>query len=191
MFWFSEQVNMSTTPKLIILDRDGIINQDSLHYIKSPAEFILLPDSTHAIARLNAAGYRVAVATNQSGVARGLYDLTQLNAIHDKMLAGVQAAGGRIDVIEYCPHLPDSGCPCRKPKAGLLLNIAKRLDCSLIGVPFVGDRVSDIQAAEAVGAKPIMVLSSMTDKTVLAKYPHVPVYSSLANYVSSILDSVA
>lgn len=182
---------MTTNARLIILDRDGIINQDSLDYIKSPAEFILLPDSAHAIARLTAAGYRVAVATNQSGIARGLYDQAQLTAIHEKMLTGVNAAGGRIDAIEYCPHMPDSGCPCRKPQPGLLLNIAKRLGCSLMDVPFVGDRVSDIQAAKAVGAKPILVLSSMTDKTVSALYPHVPVYHSLADYVSSLLDNKA
>ena len=180
---------MTTDSKLIILDRDGIINQDSLHYIKSPDEFILLPDSVQAIARLNAAGYRVAVATNQSGIARGLYDVAQLTAIHDKMLAGVHAAGGHIDAIEYCPHMPDSGCPCRKPKPGLLLNIAKRLDCSLMNVPFVGDRVSDIQAAEAVGAKPIMVLSSMTNNLALADFPYVPVFNSLADYVDDLLAS--
>ena len=180
---------MTTNAKLIILDRDGIINQDSLHYIKSPDEFILLPTSAHAIARLNVAGYRIAVATNQSGVARGLYDLAQLAAIHEKMLAGVKAAGGHIDVVEYCPHMPDSGCPCRKPRAGLLINIAKRLDCSLLNVPFVGDRVSDIQAAETVGAKPIMVLSSMTDAAALAAYPHVPVFDSLADYVNDLLSS--
>ena len=175
--------------KLIILDRDGIINQDSLQYIKSPDEFILFPDSAHAIARLNRAGYRVAVATNQSGVARGLYSEMQLKAIHDKMLAGIQLAGGRIDAIEYCPHMPDSGCACRKPKPGLLHNIAKRFDCSLENVPFVGDRVSDIQAAEAAGAMPIMVPSSMTNRDALIAYPHVPVYSSLANYVDYLLAS--
>ena len=177
---------MSTSP-LIILDRDGIINEDSLNYIKSPDEFILLPSSAQAIARLNAAGYRVAVATNQSGIARGLYTAAQLDAIHAKMLAGIQAVGGRIDAIEYCPHMPDSGCPCRKPKPALLHNIAKRLDCSLINTPFVGDRVSDIQAAEAVGAQPILVLSSMTDQEALAPYGYVPVFSSLAEYVDALL----
>lgn len=180
---------MTTDFKLIILDRDGIINQDSLEYIKSPDEFILLPASADAIARLNAAGYRVAVATNQSGVARGLYSLADLAAIHEKMRHGVAAAGGHIDVIEYCPHMPDSGCSCRKPKPGLLERIAKRFDCSLINVPFVGDRLSDIQAAELVGAKPIMVLSSMTDQVALAAYPHVPVFHSLADYVDSLLAS--
>lgn len=173
--------------QLIILDRDGIINQDSLQYIKSPDEFVLLPGSVQAIARLSTAGYRVAVATNQSGVARGLYDEAQLTAIHAKMIAAVQAVGGVIDVIEYCPHMPDSGCLCRKPKPGLLHNIAKRYDCSLTNVPFVGDRVSDIQTAIAAGAKPIMVLSSMTDKIGLAMYPDVPVYHSLSDYIDDLL----
>ena len=178
---------MTIDQKLIILDRDGIINQDSLDYIKSPDEFVLLPFSAQAIARLNAAGYRIAVATNQSGVARGLYTIDQLTAIHDKMRRCVEEVGGHIDLIEYCAHMPDSGCSCRKPKPGLLKNIANRLNCSLINVPFVGDRVSDIQAAEAVGAKPIMVLSNMTDRVALAAYPHVPVFNSLADYVNQLL----
>lgn len=177
-----------TASKLIILDRDGIINQDSLHYIKSPDEFIMFADSAQAIARLTAAGYRVAVATNQSGVSRGLYDEAQLAAIHEKMCASVLAAGGRIDVVEYCPHMPDSGCPCRKPKPGLLLKIARHFDCSLTNVPFVGDRVTDIKAAEAAGAIPIMVLSSMTNQVTLVNYPQVPVYESLAAYVDDLLN---
>ncbi len=177
----------SSMTKLIILDRDGIINQDSLHYIKSPDEFIVFPSSMHAIARLTTAGYRVAVATNQSGIARGYYDDVILAAIHEKMLAGVHEAGGHIDAVMYCPHMPDAGCPCRKPRPGLLYMIAERFNCSLINVPFVGDRVSDIQAAEAAGAKPIMVLSSMTCHVDLKDYPNVPVYGSLADYVDELL----
>ncbi len=173
--------------KLIILDRDGIINQDSQGYIKSPDEFILFPDSAQAIARLNAADYRVAVATNQSGVSRGLYDEAQLAAIHDKMRVSVRAVGGCIDWVVYCSHMPDSGCLCRKPKPGLLFNIAKHFHCSLKHVPFVGDRVTDIMAAEAAGATPIMVLSSMTNSATLIDYPHVPVYESLAAYVDALL----
>lgn len=173
--------------KLIILDRDGVINQDSLHYIKSPDEYILLPGSCQAIARLTHAGYKVALATNQSGISRGLYDEAQLEAIHSKMKFYVQAAGGSIDYICYCLHMPDAGCPCRKPKPGMLLAIAQHFDCPLHGVPFIGDRVSDIQAAEAVGAKPMMVLSSMTDRVGLASYPHVPIFASLALCVDSLL----
>ena len=174
---------------LIILDRDGIINQDSLHYIKSPDEFVVLPGSLEAIARLTQAGFRVAVATNQSGISRGLYDEAQLRAIHDKMMSSVCAAGGRIDWVTYCPHLPTDNCACRKPKPGMLLAIAKQFDCSLCSVPFVGDRVSDIQAAEAAGALPLVVLSTMTDRVSLAAYPHVPVFSSLMFCVDYVLKS--
>lgn len=175
------------TPKLIILDRDGVINQDSLHYIKSPEEFILIPGSCEAIARLTAAGYCIAVATNQSGIARGYYDEQQLTAIHDKMMKSVQAAGGHIDFVRYCPHLPDAGCACRKPQPGMLLDIAKHFNCSLEGIPFIGDRVSDIQVAESTGAIPFIILSSMTDREALKAYPHVPVFDSLAHCVNVLL----
>lgn len=172
---------------LIILDRDGVINRDSLDYIKSPDEFHWLPGSLDAIVRLTQAHYRIAIATNQSGIARGLYSHDQLTAIHTKLLEGVHDAGGRIDVIEYCPHLPDFGCICRKPAPGLLQAIANRLGCSLNKVPFVGDRITDIQAARLVGATPIVVLSTMTDKLALQAYPDVPVYPSLACYVDDLL----
>ena len=173
--------------KIIILDRDGVINEDSLNYIKSTEEFILIPGSCEAIARLTDAGYCVAVATNQSGIARGYYTEEQLAAIHEKMKANVLAAGGRVDFVIYCPHMPDAGCSCRKPKPGMLIAIAQHFDCSLNNVRFIGDRVSDIQAAEAAGALPIMVLSSMTDRLALAAYPNVPVYTSLAQYVDELL----
>ena len=173
--------------KLIILDRDGVINRDSLNYIKSPDEFILLPGSCEAIACLTSAGYMVAVATNQSGIARGLYDEAQLAAIHAKMVSCVQSAGGSIDFVIHCPHMPDAGCTCRKPQPGMLLTIAKHFDCSLKGVPFVGDRVSDLQAAQAVGARPLMVLSPMTDRVGLVPYHDVPVFTSLVQCVDALL----
>ena len=174
--------------KLIILDRDGVINQDSVHYIKSPEECVLLPGSCEAIARLTAADYKVAVATNQSGIARGYYNEAQLMAIHEKLIKSVQDAGGRIDFITYCPHMPDVGCSCRKPKPGMLFAVAKHFGCSLEHVPFIGDRVSDIQAAEAAGASPMMVLSPMTDRAGLAAYSHVPIYTSLAQCVDELLE---
>lgn len=173
--------------KLIILDRDGVINQDSIHYIKSPDECILLPGSCEAIARLTAADYRVAVATNQSGIARGYYDAAQLAAINEKIIDHVKMAGGCIDFVTYCPHMPDVGCSCRKPQPGMLLTIAKHFACSLENVCFVGDRVSDIQAAEAAGARPMMVLSPMTDRVNLTAYPHVPIFNSLAQCVDELL----
>ncbi len=173
--------------KLILLDRDGVINRDSLDYIKSVDEFILIPESIEAIARLTHAGYKIGVATNQSGVSRGLYTEDQLGAIHQKLLDSVQSSGGVIDRIEYCIHLPSELCSCRKPQPGMLHALAHYFNTSLEGVPFVGDRVSDIQAALTVGALPIMVLSSMTDRIGLKSYPNVPVYHSLADYVDQLL----
>ncbi len=173
--------------KLIILDRDGVINQDSIHYIKSPDELIFIPGSCEAIARLTKVGFTVAVATNQSGIARGYYDEAQLEAIHAKMQAGVTAVGGCISLIRHCPHMPEAGCACRKPQPGMLQAISKQFDCDLKNVFFIGDRVSDIQAAEAAGAIPIMVMSPMTDRVGLAEYPHVPVYTSLAHCVDDLI----
>ncbi|CAM2949678.1 D-glycero-beta-D-manno-heptose 1,7-bisphosphate 7-phosphatase [Legionella worsleiensis] len=173
--------------QLILLDRDGVINQDSLHYIKSVDEFIFIPDSVAAIAQLSRAGYTIGVATNQSGVSRGLYTEDDLAMIHQKMTQAVLAAGGKVDAIEYCVHLPSQQCFCRKPNPGMLLSLAKKFGCSLAGVPFIGDRISDIQAAYAAGATPVMVLSSMTDLDGLSAYPEVPVFHSLAEYVAQLL----
>lgn len=175
--------------KLIILDRDGVINQDSLEYIKSPEEFILLPGSCEAIARLNAAGFLVAVVTNQSGIARGLYNEAQLEAIHDKMRAAMAAVGGRIDLVLHCPHMPNAGCNCRKPKPGMLYEVAKQLGCPLEGVPLFGDRVSDVEVALTVGASPRIVLSPMGDRPDFLRYPDVPVFASLAEGVEQLLNS--
>ncbi len=173
--------------KLILLDRDGVINQDSLHYIKTVDEFIPIPGSLEAIARLTQAGYLIGVATNQSGVARGYYSEEELQAIHHKMQELVKAVGGEINQIEYCKHMPDLGCACRKPQPGMLLELTKRFDCSMTNVCFVGDRVSDIQAAEAAGVKPILVLSPMTDRVGLQDYLHVPVFNSLSHFVDHFL----
>jgi D-glycero-D-manno-heptose 1,7-bisphosphate phosphatase len=151
--------------KLIILDRDGTINQDSDQYIKSPSEWKPIPGSLQAIARLNQAGWRVAVATNQSGIARGLFDMATLNAIHAEMHRAVGLAGGRIDAIFFCPHAADSGCECRKPKPGLLREIAARLSVELAEVPMVGDSLRDLEAAAAAGAKPYLVLTGKGKKT--------------------------
>lgn len=174
--------------KIVLLDRDGIINQDSFHYIRSIDEFIFLPKSVDAIVRLTHAGYRIGVATNQSGVARGYYTEQTLTAIHEKMLSGVRKAGGDIAAIEYCMHLPEEGCSCRKPNPGMLFSLAKRLNCTLSNVPFIGDKISDIQAAERAGAKPIIVLSEMTDTLQLQSYSHVPIFNSLYECVESLLN---
>ena len=145
--------------KLIVLDRDGTINHDSEQYIKSPLEWKPIPGSLEAIARLTHAGWRVVVATNQSGIARGLFDMSTLNAIHAEMHRVVALAGGRIDAVFFCPHAADSNCECRKPRPGLLLEIAKRLNVGMAGVPLAGDSLRDLEAAAAVGARPLLVLT--------------------------------
>ena len=146
--------------KLIILDRDGVINVDR-NYVYRVEDFEWVEGARETIARFNAKGWWVFVVTNQSGIARGYYDVAQLTAINEKILRNVQEAGGCIDFVTHCPHMPDAGCACRKPEPGMLLAIAKHFNCSLENVPFIGDRVSDIQAAEAAGALPMVVLSPM------------------------------
>ncbi|MCX7961718.1 MAG: D-glycero-beta-D-manno-heptose 1,7-bisphosphate 7-phosphatase [Burkholderiales bacterium] len=168
--------------KLIVLDRDGTINFDSDQYIKSPAEWRPIPGSPEAIARLNHSGWRVVVATNQSGLARGLFDMATLNAIHAEMHRAVAQAGGRIDAIFFCPHAADAGCGCRKPKPGMLHEIARRLNVELAGVPVAGDSLKDLQAAAAVGARPMLVLTGKGEKTRAAGElpPGTEIYPDLA-----------
>ena len=153
--------------KLIILDRDGVINQDSKEFIKSPAEWIPITGSLEAIARLNHAGFRVYVASNQSGIGRGLFDIETLNAIHEKMLAELQKQGGRIEAILFCPHAPEQHCDCRKPKAALYQQIAKRSNHPLQDVPVIGDSMRDLEAAVSVGARPILVRTGKGEQTLL------------------------
>ena len=151
--------------KLIILDRDGVINVDSDQFIKSPDEWKPIPGALEAIARLNQWGWRVVVASNQSGVGRGLFGMDTLNAINDKMVRSLAQVGGRLDAIFFCPHAADSTCDCRKPKPGLLLQIAERFNVDLAGVPVVGDSLRDLQAAVAAGAKPYLVLTGKGEIT--------------------------
>jgi D-glycero-D-manno-heptose 1,7-bisphosphate phosphatase len=151
--------------KLVVLDRDGTINHDSEQFIKSPAEWKPIKGSLEAIARLTQAGYRVVIATNQSGIGRGLFDTATLNAIHDTMHRAVHQAGGRIDAIFFCPHRDEDNCDCRKPKPGMLREIARRLNVDLEGVPAVGDSLRDLQAAAAAGAQPVLVLTGKGRKT--------------------------
>ena len=161
----SDGVVPSRGARLIVLDRDGVINHDSGDFIKSPDEWRPIPGSLEAIARLNHAGYRVVVTTNQSGVGRGLLDFDTLNAIHDRMHRALAQAGGRIDAIFYCPHTADSRCECRKPKPGMLREVGVRFNVDMAGVPSVGDGLRDLQAADAVGAQPMLVLTGKGEKT--------------------------
>jgi D-glycero-D-manno-heptose 1,7-bisphosphate phosphatase len=151
--------------KLVILDRDGVINYDSDKFIKSPAEWVPIPGSLEAIARLNQAGYRVVVSTNQSGITRRLLDISTLNAIHQKMHTAAQQLGAHIDAIFFCPHSADDNCDCRKPKAGMLHTIAQRFDVSLKGVPSIGDSLRDLQAGFVLGCIPYLVLTGKGAKT--------------------------
>lgn len=151
--------------KLAILDRDGVINHDSPSFVKSPDEWIPLPGSLEAIARLSQAGWRVVVATNQSGLARGLFSMETLNAIHARMRTELTQLGGHIDAIFVCPHGPDEGCNCRKPKPGMYLDIGRRYDTPLQDVPVVGDSLRDLQAAAAAGCNPWLVRTGNGIKT--------------------------
>ncbi len=175
--------------KLVILDRDGVINHDSDQFIKSPEEWKPIPGSLDAIARLAQAGYRVVVATNQSGVGRGLFDMAVLNAIHDKMCKAVAQAGGRIDAIFYCPHAADSNCDCRKPKSGMIEEIALRYNMSLEGVPAIGDSLRDLEATARLGAQPILVLTGKGTKTRAAGGlpPGTLIYPDLAAAVATLV----
>lgn len=175
--------------KLIVLDRDGVINFDSDQYIKSAEEWRPIPGSMQAIARLNQRGYRVAVATNQAGISRGLFDMKALGAMHLKLHQAAQMAGARIDAIFFCPHTPEEKCECRKPMPGMLLSIAKRFSVSLRDVPVVGDSLRDLQAAEQVGAAPYLVLTGKGERTLAGGgLPHgTKVFDNLAMMVERML----
>lgn len=175
--------------RLVILDRDGVINEDSDAYIKSPEEWIPIPGSLEAIARLNRADYRVIVATNQSGIARGLFTLDTLNRIHEKMNRALADIGASLDAVFYCPHGPEDQCACRKPLPGLLHDIERRLNVSLQGVPAIGDSMRDLQAAVTVGAAPILVLTGKGRRTLarLDILAGVPVFEDLAAAVDALL----
>ena len=177
--------------KLVILDRDGVINEDSDDFIKSPQEWHGIAGSLAAISRLNHAGFTVVVASNQSGLARGLFTMDDLNAIHQKMLHEVTQAGGQIAAILFCPHSPDEKCECRKPAPGLLREIGQRFRQDLRGVPVIGDSLRDIEAARAVGARPILVLTGKGRET-LADHAETlagtAVYADLGAAVDALLE---
>jgi D-glycero-D-manno-heptose 1,7-bisphosphate phosphatase len=175
--------------KLIILDRDGVINIGSAQFIKSPEEWKPIPGSLEAIARLTREGWRVVVATNQSGLARGLFEMATLNAIHAKMHKAVAQAGGRIEAVFYCPHSADMECDCRKPKPGLFEEIAARYGRDLQDVPAIGDSLRDLQAAESVGARPVLVKTGKGTKTLVAGGlpENTPVFADLSEAVDYLL----
>lgn len=183
---------MSSHLKLVILDRDGTINRASDEFVKSPEEWHPLPGALDAISRLNHAGFHVVLATNQSGLGRGLFDMAALNSVHAFMLKSLAAAGGRIDAIFYCPHAPDEGCACRKPEPGLLHQIQERYGMPLQGVPYVGDSLRDMQAAKAAGCAPHLVRTGrhpdVTSASLPAAFPEgTRVHADLAAFVDHLL----
>ncbi|QLQ32767.1 MAG: D-glycero-beta-D-manno-heptose 1,7-bisphosphate 7-phosphatase [Candidatus Thiothrix singaporensis] len=174
--------------KLIILDRDGVINEDSDAYVKSLKEWVPIPGSIAAMARLNKAGYTLAVATNQSGIARGYYDVATLDAMHAHLRRLLTEQGGKLDHIAYCPHVSADQCDCRKPKPGLLLEIATRLHADLKQAIVVGDSLRDWQAAAAVGAAYVQVRTGKGERTLAdGRLPtDIPVFDNLADYADSL-----
>ena len=175
--------------KLVILDRDGVINHDSAEFIKSPDEWQPIPGSLEAIARLNQDGFHVVLATNQSGVGRGLLDIATLCAIHDKMHRALAHAGARVDAVFYCPHGQEAGCNCRKPKPGMFEDIARRFNVDLAGVPCIGDSLRDLEAAAAVGGRPLLVLTGKGKQTKSAGGlpPDTQIHADLAAAVKSLV----
>lgn len=177
--------------KLIVLDRDGVINHDSDDYIKSPEEWLPIEGSLEAISRLNHGGYTVVIASNQSGLARGYFDVEALTAMHKKLDDMLAKIGGRIDAVFYCPHGPDDACDCRKPKPGMLLAIGQRFNVSLKEVIFIGDSISDITAANNAHAQAMLVRTGkgMKAEKILQSdnKSSVPVYDDLASAVTAIL----
>ncbi len=175
--------------KLIILDRDGVINQDSDAYIKSLAEWIPIPGSIEAIARLSKAGWTVAVATNQSGLARGYYDLATLEAMHARLRQLVAEQGGELGLIVHCPHGPNDGCDCRKPKPGMLRQIASHYGSDLAGVWFVGDSSGDLDAALAVDCQPVLVRTGKGERTLGKPLPaNLLVFDDLAAVANHLIE---
>jgi len=174
--------------KLIALDRDGVINYDSPDYVKSPEEWRAIPGSLEAITKLNQHGYKVVIATNQSGVARGYFDLDTLDKIHQKMLGQLKEVGGKIDAIFFCPHEPDDNCEYRKPKPGLLLQAADQFNIKPQEILMIGDSMRDILAAKNCGAKAIFIKTDhKMDSLLAAQKEEVPIYNSLAEAVNAII----
>lgn len=172
--------------KVIVLDRDGVINEDSPAYIRSEAEWHAIPGSLEAIAKLNQYGVKVVVATNQSGVARGYLTHETLEKIHQKMIAELAKYGGHLDGIFVCPHHPDDNCSCRKPKPGLLLEIAKKFAVLPKEMLVIGDSMRDLLAAEAAGSQAILVKTGNGKKTFSEQQISVPIYNDLAEAVKKI-----
>ncbi|MCX5591547.1 D-glycero-beta-D-manno-heptose 1,7-bisphosphate 7-phosphatase [Alcaligenes endophyticus] len=174
--------------KLAILDRDGVINQDSDAFIKSPDEWQAIPGSLEAMARLTQQGWKIVIATNQSGIARGLFSMATLNAIHMKMRRELAALGGMVDAIFICPHGPNDQCLCRKPAPGMFQDIARRYEVSLKQVPAIGDSLRDLQAAHSQGCQPWLVHTGKGERTL--KKGNLPEGTKIAENLASVIDTL-
>ena len=188
------QTSQTILPKAVLLDRDGVINFDSPDYILSPEQWEPIPGSLEAIARLTKAGIAIAVVSNQSALGRGMLDDATLQNIHAKMLLSIEALGGRVDHVAYCPHAPDDGCTCRKPLPGMITEslAALNLEDQLQHVCMIGDSLRDMQAAWAAGVKGILVQSGYGDgDAILAKArlqkPNIRAFPDLAAATKYIL----
>ena len=186
---------MQPIPKLIILGRDGILNEFREDHIKAPEEWVAVPGALEAVSRLNHAGWHVVVATNQSGIGRGMIDMTAVNAVHAHMLRSLQALGGRIDAVFFCPHTPEDHCDCRKPLPGMALDIGRRYGVDLRQVPMVGDTLRDLQAAQAAGCEPHLVrsgraaaLSAAEVAELIAQVPGTFVHQDLGELATHLLE---
>ena len=173
--------------KLIILDRDGVINEDSDDYIKSPDEWIPIAGSLEALGKLSQNGFKVIIITNQSGIGRKIFSIEMLNAIHKKMSINLAQYGGVIDGIFFCPCAPEENCNCRKPKSGLYNEVSDRLQISLENVFCVGDKITDIQAAQNAGAKPILVKTGKENDDSGNIPKNIPIYDDLLSFVNKII----
>ena len=186
---------MQPIPKLIILGRDGILNEFREDHIKAPEEWVAVPGALEAVSRLNHAGWHVVVATNQSGIGRGMIDMAAVNAVHAHMLHSLQALGGRIDAVFFCPHTPEDNCDCRKPLPGMMLDIGRRYGVDLRLVPMVGDTLRDLQAARAAGCEPHLVrsgraaaLDAAQQANWVEQVPGTFVHSDLGELVTHLLE---
>jgi len=182
-------------PRLVILGRDGILNVYREDHVKSPDEWEPIPNALEAVARLNHAGWHTVVATNQSGIGRGMIDMASINSVHQRMMQRLAEAGGRLDAVFFCPHTPEDDCDCRKPRPGLMKQIAQRYGIELRTVPMVADTLRDLQAAHAAGCEPHLVrtgrAAALTDKQVVEIVQQVPmteVHDSLSEFVDFLLE---
>jgi D-glycero-D-manno-heptose 1,7-bisphosphate phosphatase len=180
--------------KLVILGRDGVLNAYREAHVTSPAEWVPIPGALEAVARLNHAGWHVVVATNQSGIGRGMIDMAAVNAVHAHMMQRLAAVGGRLDAVFFCPHTPEDGCTCRKPLPGMMRDIAARFGVDLTQVPMVADTLRDLQAAQAAGCEPHLVLGGRAAtlqgtplQAVMDAVPATRVHTSLGAFAESLL----